>query len=106
MSRGRSPLKIRRARISLSYIGHVPPAVSREQISMLKSAYRVSRRRTARGTDTLSPFFFPGTALGSPKHRVPVWDVGEVRLAVRVRHSRRGGNVADAAHGEFVSASG
>lgn len=41
-----------------------------------------------------------------PDPRIPVWDVGEVRLAVRVRHSRRGSDVAHPAHGELVGTSG
>lgn len=72
---------------------------------MLKSSrIAVSRRVGQRRTD-----YFP---LGGPVSRVvpnpriPVWDVGEIRLAVRVRDPRRGADVANAAHRELVSASG
>lgn len=47
-----------------------------------------------------------GDPRGVPNSRIPVWDVGEVRLAMRVRHSRCGSDVADAAHGELVGTSG
>lgn len=49
----------------------------------------------------------PGSVGVAPGNgRVPVWDIGEIRLAVGVRHSRRGSDVAYAADGELVSAAG